>query len=255
METAFGRSGRNTSEKNDQTEHTNKTTKLCDTVPKHTPDDIPELFEDHTLSKEGPDGAVSPLVEILRGMETCFSPDEVWGAVDNMLRSRKYAGDASQLAALFVGNEDADSFGVRYDILYGLCADDDVDVKVRADALTYLSSLAFGRFENKNPCYSLYHTVKNPTMLEELSQHIIMSDLAATNLSHFRSLLRGICLLKSRGINYDKTLSSAMNIMNEYGKSDILASVNFVARHECLPDENKSIAKRLLQDMENADAR
>ena len=217
-----------------------------------TPDDIPALFGDRRLSREGADGSASPLAEMLHDMETRFPPERVWGVVDGMLRDGTYADDADRLAGLFAGNEDSPSFGVRYGILYRLCADDSVDAAVRADALPYLSSLAFGRFEDEDPCLSLYRIVENPAMLEELSQAAITTGLAEGHLPNFRPLLRGICLLKSRGTDYDKTLSSALDMARIHGKDTVLASVRFMVGHECMPEENRRIAERLLRDVENA---
>lgn len=217
-----------------------------------TPDDIPALFDDRRLSREGGDGSVSPLTEVLRDMETRFPPEMVWGVVDGMLRDGGYADDADRLAGLFAGNEDAPSLDVRYGILYRLCADDSVDVAVRTDALPYLSSLAFGRFEDEDPCRSLYRIVENPAMLEELSQAVITAGLVKGHLPHFRPLLRGVCLLKSKGADYDRTLSSALDLARIHGKVAVLASVRFMAGHECMPDENRRIAKQLLRDVENA---
>ena len=217
-----------------------------------TPDDIPALFADRRLSREGGDGSVSQLTEILRHMETRFPPESVWGAVDGMLRDGRYVDDADRLASLFAGNEDAPSFDVRYGILYRLCADDSVDVVVRSDALPYLSSLAFGRFEDGDPCRALYRIVENPAMLEELSQAVITAGLAEGGLPHFRPLLRGVCLLKSKGADYGRTLSSALDLARIHGKAAVLASVRFMAGHECMPDENRLVAKRLLRDVENA---
>lgn len=218
----------------------------------YDPDDIPALFEDRRLSREGTDGSASPLVGMLRDMETRFPPEVVWRAVDRMLRDGRYADDADRLASLFAGNEDAPSFGVRYGILYRLCADDGVDAAVRSDVLPYLSSLAFGRFEDEDPYRSLYRIVRSPAMLEDLSQAAIAAGLAEGRLPHFRPLLRGICLLKSRGVDYDKVLSSALDLTKVHGKTAVLASIRFMAGHECLPDENRLVAKRLLCDVENA---
>lgn len=238
-------------------EHVGQTTAPPDEPPEarplgdgFTPDDIPALFSDRRLSKDGSDGSISPLAEILRDMETRFPPEIVWGMMDGMLRDSAHADDADRLANLFAGNEDAPSFGVRYDILYRLCADDGIDVAVRSDALPYLSSLAFGKFVDKDPCQSLYHIVEDPAMREELSQAAIMADLAGSRLPHFRPLLRGICLM-SRGTDYDKLLSSALALVKIHGKDTVLASVRFMAGHECMPEANRHTAERLMYDVEN----
>ena len=219
----------------------------------HTPDDIPRLFGDPHLTRDGADGSVCRLVEILREMEKHFGPERVWGTVDSMLRDGKHADDAAELAGLFAGNEDADSFHTRYDTLYRLCADDGVDAGVRSGALPYLSSLAFGRFKDTDPCVSLYREVKNPAMREELSYAAITDALAAAHIPRFRPLLRGICLLKSRRMDYAKILSSALDNARRHGKAGVLKCVRFVAGHECLPDRNRRAAERLLRDVENAD--
>ena len=219
----------------------------------YTPDDIPRLFDDPRLTRDGAGGSACRLVGILRGMEKRFGPERVWGTVEGMLRDGKHADDADELAGLFAGNEDADSFHTRYDTLYRLCADDGVDVGVRSGALPYLSSLAFGGLKDTDPCVSLYREVENPDMREELSYAAITDALAAAHMPRFRPLLRGICLLESRRTDYTKILSSALDSARSHGKARVLECVRFVAGHECLPARNRRAAERLLREVENAD--
>ena len=96
------------------------------------------------------------------------------------------------------------------------------------------------------------HTLVGQPLLEEMSQAVITASLAEGRLPHFKPLLRGVCLLKSKGADYDRTLSSALDLAGIHGKAAVLASVRFMAGHECMPDENRLVAKRLLRDVENA---
>ena len=218
----------------------------------YAPADIPALFDDYQLTRDGTGGSDSRFEKILIDMEKRFPPDEVWGVIDWMLRDPKYRDDAYLLARALAVDEDGDSARMRYDILYNLCADDTVDVSVRTDALVYLEQLAGS---DRHPLRSLYHVVKDTDMLGELSHGIVADDLVLNRMPRYRPLLLDLCAGKHNKTRYDEVVSDALKLIERHGREQVLDVVRFVAGHEYVSADNMARAKRLLATLEYGDAR